>query len=261
MRVDRDWLATRMVERPRWHVPVLGHRCSEHAERMAQDRCDRCGRPFCPDCLQHLQRWRVCSACLVTLQRERSFQTIPQRLRRGKAEGIAAFVIVLVFAGGYGLIQHQLGSAGSDASLAATARQMSGVGGVQQAAGHTGHPTLQLSSVAVGGGTGGLQVHGWVSGSGFQSGETVQVTAVWTSPRLGGAVVTKTLGPFTTKTGGDGVFAVYLDFGMNLPWTTGRPLLLVTATGDQGSSATLRRDDLLARLQGYMQQQSAGPRR
>jgi hypothetical protein len=54
-------------------------------------------------------------------------------------------------------------------------------------------------------------------------------------------------------------FAVYLGFGKDLPWTAGRPLLPVTATGDRGSRATLRRDDLLAGLQTSMRQTPAAP--
>jgi hypothetical protein len=259
MHGDQDWLAVRMLERPRWHVPVVGYRCSEHPERPAQDRCDRCGRPFCHDCLHHLRRWRACHACLLTLQRERLFQSLPQRLRRGMAEGIAALVIVLVLLGAVGLVQHLLGNAASDANLAATARHMTGVVGGEQTTGQTGHPTLQLSSMAVGGGTGGLQVHGWLGGGGFRPGEAVRVTAVWSSPVPGGTTIIKTIGPFTAKAGPDGGFAVYLDFGKDLPWTTGHPLLQVTALGDQGSRATLRRDDLLVGIQEDMRQMPAAP--
>lgn len=261
MRADQDWLAARMLERPRWHVPVVGYRCGEHPERPAQDRCDRCGRPFCADCLKHVRRWRACHACLVTLRRERSLQAIPRRLRRGMADGIAAVVIVLVLLAAAGLVQHLLGNAASDANLATTSRRMSGVVDGQQTAGQAGHPTLQLSSMAVGGGTGGLQVHGWLSAGGFRLGESVRVTADWTSSAPGGSAIIWTIGPFTATAGPDGAFAVYLDFGKDLPWTTGRPLLQVTALGDRGSRATLRRDDPLAGLQAYMRQKPAAPGR
>lgn len=259
MNAEKEWLAARLLARPRWHVPVTGHMCSEHQERVAQDRCDRCGRPFCNDCLQHVQRWRACGACLATLRRERFLQTFPQRLRRGRVEFVASVVIVLLLLGVAGLIQHLLGSAASDASLAAAARRMSGAVTMQQPAGQPGRPALQLSSMAVGGGTGGLQVHGWASGGDFQPGETVHVTAIWTSPGQGGTVVIRTLGPFAPTADSDGTFAVYLDFGKDLPWTSGRPLLQVTATGDRGSVATLRRDDLLVGLQEYMRQKPARP--
>jgi hypothetical protein len=53
------WLAERLIARPRWHPPVGNRACSVHPFLPAVDRCDRCGQPFCADCLQHVARWRI----------------------------------------------------------------------------------------------------------------------------------------------------------------------------------------------------------
>lgn len=37
--------------------------CSSHAERAAVQDCDRCGRPFCDDCVVALGGRRLCAAC------------------------------------------------------------------------------------------------------------------------------------------------------------------------------------------------------
>jgi hypothetical protein len=250
--IDKEWLGSRLIERPRWHVSVERRFCSEHPERPAEDRCDRCGRPFCSACLLNLERWRVCRVCLATLRRERFLQTIPQRLRRGRTELVAAVLIVLLIIGVAGLIQHLLGDAASDDSLAAAAKHVSRAAAVVPNTELGEAPTLRLEGMAVGGTAGGLQVHGSVTGVGFKLGQTVRVVGVWTTPIEGAPASATKLGPLITTAGPDGTFAVHLDFGQDLPRTAGRPILMVTANGDRGSAAAPRRDDVIAGFQDYV---------
>ncbi|MGI8916533.1 MAG: hypothetical protein ACR2JY_22635 [Chloroflexota bacterium] len=55
-----------------WLAPPVGNRaCDVHPFVRAEDHCDRCGYPFCAVCLPTAERWRICTARLVCLQRER----------------------------------------------------------------------------------------------------------------------------------------------------------------------------------------------
>jgi hypothetical protein len=108
-RLPTAWLAARLIAHPRWHPPVGNRACAMHPFLRAEDRCDRCGQPFCAACLQTIERWRICSACLAWLLQERRGLTWRERWQRQPEfrTGILATVaiavvatVVIVLAGG-----------------------------------------------------------------------------------------------------------------------------------------------------------------
>lgn len=231
------WLASRLIERSRWHVPVERRSCSRHAGTPAHDRCDRCGRPFCDVCLSHLQRWRVCTSCLATLRREWTLRTLPQRLKRARAEVVAGGLLLLAFVGVAALIQHLLGPAASDAGLAQAALSRFGAPPAQATA-PPGQPALQFAGLYARGDGRREQVRTGVQGHRFQPGEAVRVTVTWQGSRTGSPVVTEAVGPLSATANADGTFSVYADFGDALP-ALPNMALEVDATGGEGSHATL----------------------
>ena len=122
------WLAERLISRPRWHPPVGNRPCSVHPFLRAVDRCDRCGQPFCADCLQHLARWRICRACLALLVQERagpSPQARQDRRRHLLPSLLATIVIGFLFAGTVALATGLLGRAGRASTVAGAAQRSS----------------------------------------------------------------------------------------------------------------------------------------
>lgn len=100
-KLPANWLAPRLIARPRWHPPVGNRACDVHPFVRAVDRCDRCGHPFCAACLQTLQRWRICTACLAWLHQERRGLTWRERWQRRpevRAGILAALAIATVAA-------------------------------------------------------------------------------------------------------------------------------------------------------------------
>ena len=237
--MNEQWLATRLLNQARWHVPVDRRFCSRHPGMSAQDRCDRCGLPFCDACLSHLQRWRVCTNCLATLRREWTLHTLPQRLKRSRAEIVAAGMLLLGFLSVAAMIQHLLGPAASDACLAQTARYRFGSPPAQVTA-QPGQPVLQLEGMRALGGRTSEQLRTGVQGRNFQPGDVVQVTVTWRGSRTGSPVVAKTVGPLSATADAAGVFSVDADFGDALP-ALPNSALEVRATGSRGSHATLYR--------------------
>ena len=234
--MNRRWLSVRLLEQARWHVPVERRYCSVHAGARARDRCDRCGQPFCDACLSHVERWRVCAACLATLRRERSWQSLPQRLGRLRSEFVAGLTMVLVIAGTAGLIQHLLGAAASDASLVSVARQLGGSAPLATPA--LGQPALQLKAMDSLSSGNSRTLRTGVRGSNFRPGEAVRVVATWRGARKGSPVATKTVGPVTAKADAQGTFLIQADFGAALPLVPNTELE-VAADGSQGSHAAL----------------------
>ncbi len=236
--MNEQWLATRLLDQARWHVPVERRFCSQHAGTLAQDRCDCCGLPFCGACLSHLQRWRVCTNCLAMLRREWILHTLPQRLKRSRAEIVAGGMLLLGFSGVAALIQHLLGPAASDAGLARTARGLSGAPSVPEVIAQLGQPALQLKDMHAIGSHTSEQLSTDVQGRNFRSGEVVHVVLRWRGSQDGGPVVTKAVGPLPVTANADGTFSVYADFGDALP-ALPNMALEVDATGGEGSHATL----------------------
>lgn len=99
-----------LIEQPFAHIPVGPRPCTTHMAMAAQQRCDR---PFCLACLQHVGRWLVCTRCLEELQRERSSGSLLGRWRRRTEVGAGAIIVLLVV-GLFGLVLHLLGPTGSD---------------------------------------------------------------------------------------------------------------------------------------------------
>ena len=174
--------------------------------------------------------------------REWQLRSLPQRLRRVRREVVAGLVVLLVLAGTAGMIQHLLGSAGSDASLARTALQRSGGAALALPSAATaapGKPALALEGLhAVGQYHVSLAVQTGVRGRNFRPGEAVQVLVTWQGSQAGGAVVTRTVGPLAVQADAQGSFLVNADFGKALP-PLPNSALAVAATGSQGSRATL----------------------
>jgi hypothetical protein len=87
----------------------VGTRCQEHPHRPAEDRCDRCGQPFCRECLLPTPRaadgtrnWycHACTGALAEVARRRAEQqTMAARLRRMWG-GLRAGLVVAALAGG-----------------------------------------------------------------------------------------------------------------------------------------------------------------
>jgi hypothetical protein len=237
--MNEQWLATRLLNQARWHVPIERRFCSRHAGTPAQDRCDRCGLPFCDACLSHLQRWRVCTNCLATLRREWTLHTLPQRLKRTRAEIVAAGMLLLGFISVAALIQHLLGPAASDAGLAQTALSRFGAPPAQATV-PPGQPVLQFAGLYARGDGRREQVRTGVQGRNFQPGEAVRVTVTWQGSRTGSPVVTEAVGPLSAVAGAAGDFSVDADFGDALP-DLPNSALVARATGSRGSHATLYR--------------------
>lgn len=113
---DEGW-RTRLIERPRWHVAVEQRYCHVHPASRAVDRCDRCGEPFCAACLQQVERWRVCAACVAQFRREERAGRLPARLHRMRREIVAGISILVVLTLVVVGLQALLQSGGSNADL------------------------------------------------------------------------------------------------------------------------------------------------
>lgn len=92
-----------------------GERCQEHPHRPTDRRCDRCGRPFCDECL--LPQARIadgtrewwCRACVlaadVATRRQEHARSIPARLARLSARtravvfAVVGLIVVVVLTG------------------------------------------------------------------------------------------------------------------------------------------------------------------
>lgn len=237
-----------LIEQPFAHVPVGSRPCTTHVAEAAQQRCDRCARPFCLTCLRHVDRWLVCMRCLDELQRERAAESLPGRWRRWRTEAAAAVVIVLLVVGLFGLIQHLLGPAGSDASLA---RAALGIGGGMADGGQgrptplptptappIGKPQLTLAGGAISPGHSLLEN---VRCGGFQANEALTVHGTLmgrdANDRPAEATVPVT---FPVESGPDGVVTVAVDFGHAPSRFRSDFTMTITATGVRGDSATVR---------------------
>ena len=237
---DDDWLGSRLIEKPRWHLPVERRFCAVHPASRAVDRCDRCGQPFCAGCLQHVQRWRVCHACVNQFAREAQATQLPSRWRRARPEVLAAAGVVAVLALLFLVVQAVVGSAGSNVDAMRSAEIIGGKlnGGATQ---HVG--SLRLTTSLAGPA---LPPALPIAGSGFRPGEVVKVTTEIDGPgALIGATAPRQEGvhrfaPVTTRADSRGELTVTvpLPAGTVIPATY---RLQITATGNKGTIAALDR--------------------
>lgn len=192
MRMADRWLASRLIERSRWHVPIGRRSCTRHPERPAEDRCDRCGQPFCAHCLAHIERWRVCTTCLGRLRRERQGDPLRARLVGVWRKVAAVLAIGGLMVGILVVISRSIGGAASDAVLGSTAHA---VGPKVILAQQMGAPAAIPASLQ-------LQVplesasppaHITLSGTGFQPDEQVRLTGKLSGQTGAGQVASVTL--------------------------------------------------------------------
>jgi hypothetical protein len=236
------WLASRLIERPRWHVPVERRACTRHPELAATDRCDRCGQPFCAGCLTQLERWRVCAPCLGQLRRERQGAPLGTRwggVWRDVAAVLAfgALMVAIVV-----LISRGLGGAGSDAALGATAHAIGpkALRAQQMGAAPPVPASLQLQ-VPLGSGSPPAQIV--LSGAGFRAGEQVRLTGTLSGQMGAGHVASVALALAHPSPGGEvratsaGDLVTVTLAVPNSSRFFGRYHVQVRAVGDAGSSA------------------------
>jgi hypothetical protein len=221
MHGDQDWLAVRMLERPRWHVPVLGYRCSEHPGRPAQDRCDRCGQPFCAGPpLQ--ERWHTFWPPLL-----------------------AALVFAAVLVGGVLAIDRGTAGAVGAGNLIGTTGQ---VACLQR------YPDPGKLYVV-----GGLAMYGYppaqlvLTNCHVQPQEAVRVQGSIAGYDVHGQRFSLPLGPVTAEGGANGVLVVTLPVPDPLRFQ-GSYEIRVTASGHEGSAASAILD-----AEGNLAQPTAGP--
>ena len=167
---DESW-RSRLIEKPRWHVGVEQRYCQVHPAFCAVDRCDRCGEPFCAACLQEVERWRVCGACLRRFQREERAGQLPERLRRLRGKVLAALGVVLVLALITIGLQALLRGASSNGAMLQSAEI---VGNKLNGAAPPRSATLRVEGALAADHPPATLV---ITGSGFQAGEVVTVKA------------------------------------------------------------------------------------
>lgn len=188
-----DW-RSRLIERPRWHAAVEQRYCQRHPAIRAADRRDRCGEPFCAACLQALERWRVCAACLRQFRQEERADRLPERLRRLRGEIVAGVSIVLVLALVVIGLQALLRSSATNADMLHSAEIVGSK--LNGAPAPARQATLQFAGTLSANHSSATIV---IAGRDFQAGEDVVVSAEIDGP---GAL----LGP--TQRGQDGVTAL-----------------------------------------------------
>lgn len=236
------WLASRLIERARWHLPVDHRACTRHPELAATDRCDRCGQPFCAGRLAHLERWRVCATCLGQLRRER--QGAPLRTRWGgvwrDVAAVLAFGALMV--GVVVAIGRGLGGGGSDAALGNAAHTIGPrVLGAQQMGAAAPVPAGLRLQVALGSGSPPAQIV--LSGAGFRPDERVRLTGTLSGQTGPGRVATVALALSRPPPGGEVRATSAGDLAavtLAVPDSSrffGRYHVQVRAVGDAGSSA------------------------
>lgn len=105
-----------------------GMRCQEHPHRQAEQKCDRCGQPFCEECLTPSERladgtrkWH-CARCLWLIAEEQRREALERSLsyraaqaaRRTRIAAIslgAATLLIATTAAGYFVFARQFGTA------------------------------------------------------------------------------------------------------------------------------------------------------
>lgn len=225
----KHWLGLRLIESPRWHPPVNGQCCTIHLATAAVDRCDRCGQPYCAGCLQHVQRWRVCNACLSLLNRERAGPPLRERLQAFWPALAATLVFGVLFVGGVLAINRGTAGATTFGNLIGTADQVAClqhypdpgklyvVGGLP----FRGYPPAQLV----------------LENCHVQPHEAVRVQGSIAGYDEHGQRFSLRLGPVTAQGGANGVLVVTLPIPDPRRFE-GSYEIRITATGHEGSSAS-----------------------
>lgn len=227
-RAASQWLETRLIAVPRWHPSAERQPCTIHLATPAVDRCDRCGQPFCAACLQAVERWRICRACLARLERERAGTPLRERLRAFWPAALAALIVGVLLTGGMLAINRGTGSMAAGASLAGSAKKI----GCLQA-----YPDRARLYVV-----GGLPLFGSppehlvLENCDFQPGEGALVAGGISGYDVHGQPFSEKLGPARGEVGDDGVLVVTVA----IPTPTrfeGTYRITLQATGTAGSAA------------------------
>ncbi len=210
-------------------MPVDHRACSEHPATRAQDRCDRCDRPFCAACLRDVGRWRACDACLAWLERERRGRPLGERLRALLPSLLAAGALGALMVGGMLAIGRGTGGATSAASLVGTAGQ---VGCLER------QPDRSKLYVV-----GGLPLHGYppahliLENCAFRPRQAVLLEGSVFGYDDHGQPFSEQLGPVTTQAATSGVLTATVDIPDHTRFE-GSYQLRITAIGHEGSNAT-----------------------
>jgi hypothetical protein len=228
-RDNTEWLAARLIGRPRWHLPVAGRMCGVHPERRGQDRCDRCGQPFCAACLHSVGRWRICAACVTWLGRERAGTPLRERLRPFWSALVATVIVGALLAGGVMAINRGVDGSTTYGNL---------IGTTDQVACLQKYPDPHKLYVV-----GGLPLYGYppaqltLKNCHVQPHEAVRVTGSIYGYDKFGQRFSLPLGPVEAEGGANGVLALTLP--VPTPWRfEGSYQMRITATGHEGSAAT-----------------------
>lgn len=239
------WLASRLIERARWHVPVDQRVCTRHPELAATDRCDRCGQPFCAGCLHHMQRWRVCGACLTGIVRERAGPPLQERWHAFWPPLLAALLFAAVLVGGVLAIDRGTAGAVNAGNLVGTSGQ---VACLQR------YPDPGKLYVV-----GGLALYGYpparlvLTNCHVQLREAVRVQGSIAGYDAHGQRFSLPLGPVAAEGGANGVLVVTL--AVPDPWRfQGSYEIRITASGHEGSAASAILD-----AKGNLAQPKGGP--
>jgi len=226
--VASRWLEGRLIAAPRWHPPVEQRRCAVHLAMPAVDRCDACGRPFCAACFQAVGRWRVCTACVARLERERTRTPLGERLRERWPSALAAVVFAALLGGAVLAMNRGTSGAISATSLVGSARKVACLQSYPDPA------TLYV--------VGGLPLYGTppehlvLETCDFRPDEGAIVTGGIAGYDFHGQPLFATLAPARARAGDDGVLAVTVAIPNPMGFE-GAYRITLRATGGAGSSA------------------------
>jgi hypothetical protein len=236
----------RLIASARWHRPVDRKSCAVHLATPAVDRCDRCGQPFCADCLTHLERWRVCGVCLARLLRERAGPPLQERWHTFWPPLLAALIFAAVLVGGVLAIDRGTAGAVGAGNLIGTTGQ---VACLQR------YPDPGKLYVV-----GGLALYGYppaqlvLTNCHVQPQEAVRVQGSIAGYDVHGQRFSLPLAPVTAEGGANGVLVVTLP--VPDPWRfQGSYEIRVMASGHEGSAASA-----ILNAEGNLAQPKGGPR-
>jgi len=236
-----------LIAVPRWHPSAERKPCTVHLATPAEDRCDRCGQPFCVDCLQFVGRWRICSACRIWLEHERAGTPLHERLRTFWPALLATLMFGALLVGGVLAINRGTAGATTSGDLIGTADQVACLQ-------HYPDP----GKVYV---VGGLPLVGYppaelvLENCHVQPHEAVRVQGSLSGYDEHGQRFSLPLGPVAAEGGANGVLLVRLDVPDPRRFV-GSYELRITATGHEGSNASAALN-----AEGNLAQPTAGPGR
>lgn len=236
------WLASRLIERSRWRVPVERRPCTRHPELAAEDRCDRCGQPLCAGCLDHLERWRVGTTGLGRLRQERRGTPLRQRLIGARRDVAALLAIGGLLVGMLVVISRGIGCGGGDAALGNAAHTIGPkVLLAQQMSAPTAIPASLHLQVPLASASPPAQIV--LGGAGFQPDEQVHLTGTLsgqTGPGRAASVALALRRPLPTGTVPATSIGDLISIALTVPNSSrffGRYHVEVLATENKGSRA------------------------